>query len=348
MMENYIGTAVKFGINMILTPIFTPPLDTRFGCERPTVQLIDVTREKGSYRFDFSKLDRFIEMCLAVGAEYFEMAHLFTQWGAAHAPKIMATENGEYKRIFGWETDAAGETYQAFLHALLPTLIAHLKERGVDKRCYWHISDEPNGDQIADYKRAKAIVEPYLKDYVIMDAISEYSFYADGILETPIPRDLAIKPFLEHRVSDLWTYFCMRPGHAARAGATRIYGACFYRFNIVGFLNWGYNFYYSRGSLRPVDPYRDTTAEMFVPAGDNFVVYPGEGGVPLAGTRLYTFLEALQDMRALKLCEERYGRDFTLKLIDDTLGAPLAFCEYPEDNLFPLRLREKVNRLLAE
>ncbi|MBO5273350.1 MAG: DUF4091 domain-containing protein [Clostridia bacterium] len=347
-MENYIRTAVKFGINMILTPIFTPPLDTQVGGERPTVQLIDVKRDNGQYSFEFSKLERFIHMCLACGVEYFEMAHLFTQWGANHAPKIMATENGEYKRIFGWETEASGDEYKAFLDALLPALIAYLKTRGIDQICYWHISDEPHGAQIVDYMKAKAIVEPYLKDYVIMDALSEYQFYESGALETPIPRDFAIAPFLEHNVPDLWTYYCMRPGHAARAGATRIYGAYFYKFNIVGFLNWGYNFYYSRNSIRPVDPYRDTTGEMFGPAGDAFVVYPGEGGVPVPSMRLYTFFEALQDMRALRLCEEKHGRDFTLNLIEETLGGTLTIGEFPEDNNCPLRLREKVNAALAE
>ena len=39
--ENYLRTAVEHGINTILTPVFTPPLDTEVGGERPTVQLVD-------------------------------------------------------------------------------------------------------------------------------------------------------------------------------------------------------------------------------------------------------------------------------------------------------------------
>ena len=41
--ENYMKTAVKYGINMILTPVFTPPLDTYVGGERPTTQLADIS-----------------------------------------------------------------------------------------------------------------------------------------------------------------------------------------------------------------------------------------------------------------------------------------------------------------
>ena len=91
-------------------------------------------------------------MCLECGVEYFEMSHLFTQWGAHHAPKIMAeTENG-YERIFGWDTDAAGEEYRGFLSAVLPPLLDELESLGVADRCVFHISDEPGGDKLESYE----------------------------------------------------------------------------------------------------------------------------------------------------------------------------------------------------
>ena len=86
-MEKFIRKAASGGINMILTPIHTPPLDTRVGGERPTIQLVDVYVEQGEYRFEMSKLRRWIRMCKECGMTHFEMAHLYTQWGAKHAPK---------------------------------------------------------------------------------------------------------------------------------------------------------------------------------------------------------------------------------------------------------------------
>ena len=100
--ENFARTAVENGINLLLTPLFTPPLDTAVGGERTTVQLLDVTVTNGAYSFCFDKLDRWIDMCDRVGVRFFEISHLFTQWGAGHAPKVMATVDGEYRRIFGW------------------------------------------------------------------------------------------------------------------------------------------------------------------------------------------------------------------------------------------------------
>ena len=47
-LENFIRAAgEEHGINMLLTPVFTPPLDTAVNGERLTVQLVDVRRDAG-------------------------------------------------------------------------------------------------------------------------------------------------------------------------------------------------------------------------------------------------------------------------------------------------------------
>ena len=40
--------AVAHGVNLLYTPLFTPPLDTQVGGERTTVQLVDVERQEKS------------------------------------------------------------------------------------------------------------------------------------------------------------------------------------------------------------------------------------------------------------------------------------------------------------
>jgi len=58
LVDRFVRNAVDHGINMLLTPLFTPPLDTRVGGERPTVQLVEVRGSKERYSFDFKRLDR--------------------------------------------------------------------------------------------------------------------------------------------------------------------------------------------------------------------------------------------------------------------------------------------------
>ena len=123
--ENYAKAAVRLGINTLLTPVFTPPLDTAVNGERLTTQLVKIKKNGKKYSFSFSLLDKWIAMCDRVGIKNLEISHLFTQWGATHAPKIIATVDGEEKQIFGWETDAHGEEYTVFIRSFLKALISH-------------------------------------------------------------------------------------------------------------------------------------------------------------------------------------------------------------------------------
>ena len=61
--ENFARVAAKNGINLLLTPVFTPPLDTTVGGERRTTQLIGVTKNGEEYTFDFTLLDKWVDMC---------------------------------------------------------------------------------------------------------------------------------------------------------------------------------------------------------------------------------------------------------------------------------------------
>ena len=109
-LEKWVRLAVSRGINMILTPIHTPPLDTYVGGERMTAQLVDVWEENGQYRFGTEKLEDWFRRLRAWGVEYFEMAHLFSQWGAKCAPKIVSADG---RRLFGWDDASTGERYAA-------------------------------------------------------------------------------------------------------------------------------------------------------------------------------------------------------------------------------------------
>ncbi len=58
----FVKSAAQHRCNMLLTPVFTPPLDTAVWGERPTVQLVDVTvLGEGKYGFGFEKLHRWAE-----------------------------------------------------------------------------------------------------------------------------------------------------------------------------------------------------------------------------------------------------------------------------------------------
>ena len=352
--ENFARTAQRNGINLLLTPIFTPALDTVIGGERTTVQLIDICKNGDTYTFGYDKLDRWIDMCNRVGIKYLEIAHLFTQWGAEHAPKVMATVDGEYKKIFGWETNATGEEYSTFLRTFLPDFLAHMKARGDDGRCYFHISDEPNTEQLESYKAAKAVVADILEGYPIMDALSNFEFFKQGIVPLPIPSNDHVEPFIKAGVPGLWTYYCcgQLSGVSNRMMAmplwrTRSIGYQFYKYDIAGFLQWGYNFYNTCGSIDPINPFLDACGEYWVPAGDTYSVYPAQNGEAMESIRILSFYEALQDARAMKLAEQYYGKDAVVATLEEILGE-IKFSKCATDAETILKMREKINDMIAK
>lgn len=357
-MENFIRTATKRGINMILTPQFTPPLDTAIGRERTTVQLVDVVKEGDTYRFDFSKLERWVQMCRRCGVLYFEMSHLFSQWGAVSAPKVVGTVDGEEKTLFGWGTPATGGEYTRFLQQYLPQLVAKLKELGIQDCTWFHISDEPHLSQLESYRAARESVAPYLKGCRLMDALSDYEFYCYDLVETPVCATNFLKPFLEHQTEHLWTYYCTAQGVdvsnrfiAMPSGRTRIYGVQLYKFGVEGSLHWGYNFYNGVDSLFRIDPLQETDSGGAYPAGDPFLVYPKEDGTAEESIRLMLLDEAMNDLRALYYLESLTSREEVLAIVEEHLDQPLTFDAFPAnpkdaDYLFRLRLR--INDAICE
>ena len=73
-----------------------------------------------------------------------------------------------------------------------------------------------------------------------------------------------------------------------------------------------------------------------------YLVYPAKDGKALESIRLNALREAMDDIRALQLCEELYGREYTVKLIDDIAGMDLTFYDYPKTPDFLLKLRDKI------
>ncbi|MDL2317642.1 DUF4091 domain-containing protein [Eubacteriales bacterium OttesenSCG-928-A19] len=348
--ERFIALAVRRGINMMLTPIHTPPLDTRVGQERPTCQLVDIAYEDGEYTFGFDRLRRWVEMCRRCGVEYFEMAHLFTQWGARFTPKIVARQDGQERRIFGWDVPAQSDAYRAFLAAYLPALTDELRALGIADRTFFHISDEPDADHLADYMTAKAIATPYLEGFPIIDALSNVEFYRQGVIEKPIPANNHIEPFLAEGIQGLWTYYCVGQYKdvsnlfiAMPSARNRVFGLQLYKYDIEGILQWGYNFYYSQYADYPIDPFGVTDADGFVPAGDPFQVYPGPDGHPLESLRMMVTQQALYDLRACRLLESLTSRAFVMECLEGALVEPITFSRYPKDDAYLLSTRARIN-----
>ncbi len=341
LIEKYMRLAAEYGMNMILTPVVTPPLDTAVGTERPTVQLVDVVKEGENYRFGFDKLKRFLDMARACGINHFEISHLFTQWGVTSAPKVVATVDGVEQRIFGWDTPATCDEYVGFLRQMVPALIAYLESEGIDKNHMWfHLSDEPSSAHLENYHKAAAVLKPLIEGCRQMDALSNIDFYNEGLVPTPVVATNRIVPFLEAKVPGLWCYYCCGQGVdvsnrflAMPSARTRIIGVQMFKYGIEGFLQWGYNFYYGEHSTCKIDPCAVTDGHCTWPGGDPFSVYPhGDDVIP--SLRQKVFSNALEDMRLLALLEEKLGHEAAVAELERVAGMTITFSQYPHNDEF--------------
>lgn len=356
LLEAYFRNMTAHGNNVIYTPLWTVPLDTAVGRERPTAQLLEIEWKDGSYHFDFGRLDRWIRTARACGFEYFEMSHAFTQWGAKATPKIVVRVNGVEEKRFGWHVPATDPEYRKFLTSLMEQLLPFFRSRGLTpENTFFHVSDEPQAESKESYRFASELLRSLIGEYPVIDALSRVEFFREGLIRIPIPTTNEIDQFMQEDLEHRWVYYCgnWKDGVPNRqfgmpSARNRILGLLLYVYNLDGFLNWGYNFWFTQHSLNwEVNPYLDPEAGRAFCGGGAFMVYPGKDG-PVDSLHYEVFAEGLQDLRALRLLESEIGREAVLSLIREEAGSLPTMREYPRSPEWLLHFRERVNDMLAE
>lgn len=357
-MENYLKVAVNNGMNMVLVPAFTPPLDVGIGRERKKTQLVKVTITDTGYEFDFSLLDKFIDVAKKSGITYFEHSHLFTQWGAKHAPAIYANvknKDGKYveKEIFGWKTDASKPKYINFVRAYMKAFREYAKGKKIISKTLIHISDEPMTRYGDGYEKAYTAIKDYLDGFMQGDALSEYSYYEKGYVKAPIAVTDEIENFYG-KCDHLWCYYtslqtqkgCSNSVLGYEHEKNRALGYQMYMYNVEGFLNWGYNCWYNVMSRGLSDP-KSQTNTFGLSAGSSFLVYPENDGTPIQSIRHKVFGEGIRDFRALKLLEKEKGRKTCEKLVEKHFGK-VTFQTLPTGPKQMLAFRAELNDMLCK
>jgi len=350
-LKSYLVHAARHGMNMLLTPAFTPPLDTPYQHHRRKAQLVNVKVEDGEYLFDFAKLKRFFRLAKECGITHFEHSHFFSQWGAKYAPSVYAEVDGEEKEIFGWETDAAGGEYGRFLRAYLKALLPVLKEEGLEKKILFHISDEPEENNMENYQRAYSQIADLLDGYMTGDALSDYALYERGMVKIPIVATHKIEDF-KGKAPGYWCYYTggqVEGGYSNRviglpAVRNRALGYQMYAYETKGFLHWGYNYWYDVLSHGFADP-RIRVGGYNMHPGTCTFVYPDRDGCCIGSMREKVFYMGLCDQRALELLEQKKGRKTAMELLEKHFGS-ITFTNCPTSRDRMLAFRAELNQLL--
>ena len=263
----------------------------------------------------------------------------------------MANDKGIQQKIFGWDTVANGKDYVQFLAVFAKAFTKEVERLDIKQNCYLHVSDEPNDEQIEDYKNASYIINQLFPDFHIIDALSEIEFYRQGLVKTPVCGE-DVADIFKAEVENFWTYYCCSETHDFLPNRTfampptrnRILGMLLYKYEAKGFLQWGHNFWYTQYSKKAINPFEVTDAGGAFPSGDAFVVYPGADHKPLNSTRHEVFYEGLCDYRAMKYLERLTSREHVLKILTKNLDTELTFKNYPHDIEWLLNKRAEINK----
>jgi Domain of unknown function (DUF4091) len=288
----------------VFVPLFNAPLES----PRGRTQLLDVHRAGDTYQFDWTLVHRWVRASRAQGLTRFEWTHLFSKPGGACALPIFEGHGASDTPLWPEETGATSQAYRAFLAQFLPEFERFLRAEDLMEHSFFHLSDEPDGDEhLAQYRAARGLLRELAAWMKVMDALSDIRFAREGLMEIPVPQIDVALDFVNEGFP-AWTYFCCGPGgrYLSRSFDTplrkiRMSGWLFYRLQARGFLHWGYNFWCRSGSTILIDPFTVADAHQWPvwPYGDPFVVYPGPDG-PIDSLRWEVFAESLQDYALLQ------------------------------------------------
>ena len=352
LLGRYLRNAAKHGMTAVLTPAFTPALDTPIGHCRQNVQLVGVKRDKDGYHFDFSLLERFVRTARENGITWFEHCHLYSQWGLTSAINIFGEENGVQTQLFGWDTPAQDPEYVAFLRAYLPAFLKFAADMGIRDRLLMHISDEPSASQAESYAKARQVVKPLLGDLAVSDALSHYALYETGLVDLPIV-NMPKAPDFDGKCEKWMLYYTGGEGQPtvsrrllpSAPWRTRILGVQLFRYDVMGFLHWGYNYYYGNMSYGLFDPVTEPGGYRNAPA-TSYLVYPGKRGEPIPSLREKQMGMAISDYRALRLLESLAGREKALAVCEKVLGGPIDYLTLPKSGEQMEILRKAINEAI--
>lgn len=349
--ENFLMAAEEHMINEVTLPVFTLCFDTAPYCERTTAQLVKVYVDKGEYSFDFDNVDRWLDLCKKYNVKVIGVPPFFTQWGAVATPPIMAEVDGEYQKWFGWHVPATSSEYRKFLEAFIPELKRHITDKGYDKdHITFRISDEPQPEHLEGFMNARKQLLDLVEDCTVIDSASSLEYYEKGIVPFPEVCMDMVHVFREAKVPRYYTYYCCAqirdvPNRfmAMPSCRNRVNGVCLYMENVAGFGHWGFNFYNTIYSKYHIDPFHPDHAEDSFPAGDAYLVYPGDDGTAWSSIRSEVQDDAFYDYRSLQLLEELRGREYVENIILEEAGMKeLTFLSYPRTPAFLENLRKRI------
>jgi len=271
---------------------------------------IEITRrEDGTFAFGFERVRKIIQMAIDAGFETLELGHLGIRNYKKHEP-IWLFHQPDGKKLYATSPEA-----YAFLAQFLPAWADFLRQNGWYGMAVQHVSDEPTLETANDYRHLAGVIRKFMPEMPLFDAIvhpelcgaSDYWIPYNSIYQEQQAQWESLR-----RLGDrIWVYTCCAPGGNwlnrcmdMELLRPRLMHWGNYRFNIDGYLHWGFNYWRDLPAGQSLYEHMNNPADdgfSFWPAGDTQLCYPGVGarGNPgLTGPRSIWMSVRAERMRA--------------------------------------------------
>jgi hypothetical protein len=271
-------------------------------------------RDDGELFFDFSRFDQIAQVFWDTGKmDYLETGEL-ARFGeeAWFSTDIHFKDFSVYDESKNEEITMKGLDVIPFL---LPAFENHLRSKGWLDKTLFHVKDEPTLRNVTAWKEISKIIHKYAPDLVRIDALETTHLFDD--IEIAVPKLDYLAGWLEDyqeaasRGTELWFYTVGIYQARSYPNKTidmplidnRILHWINYRYDLKGFLHWGWNQWTD-------NPYEEVGMHI----GDGWHVYPSENGV-LNSLRWEQMRNGIQDYEYFWLLEDKISK------LKDSLGS---------------------------
>lgn len=274
----------------------------------------------GNLTFDFSRFDQITQVFWDTEKmDYLETGFL-TKFGEDgwSSTEILLQDFPVQDETTGSQVTLPGEKV---IPSLLPAFQTHLKEKGWLDRTLFHVKDEPSTHNVMAYRKISEYLHSYAPDLTRMDAV-ETTFLSDDI-EIAVPKldHLGTRYQAYKKAAQAGTELWFYTVGIFQAGSypnktidlpvidNRVLHWLNYRFDLSGFLHWGWNQWTD-------DPFHEVGKHI----GDGWMVYPARDGV-LNSLRWEEMRNGIQDYEYLWLLEQK------IRALKDSLGADFTWID---------------------
>ena len=266
----------------------------------------------GSYTFDFTDYERWVRIFSNNGVRIFEGSHLFN---TSKSYRVFVSDGMARVPVAFDNAKLKSEAGKNFLKIFLGALHKENVSLGIEKNYIQHVWDEFDASQINVYKEYSSIVKGAMPGVAIIDAITVKRGEVEQYMDVPVT---ALHKTLDDKTENpnsrwgKWWYTSVVPKGLYPNRfidfplmKSRVIPWLSWRFGISGYLNYGYNWWYTPSGK---SPWEDVEQAGNYPPGDGFIVYPPKGIQNRnirSSLRWEAFRDGLQDYEYLRLMDQQ-------------------------------------------